>query len=59
MAIGLGVLGFSPVMFWAMTPREFEAALRGRLGISGGDDALTKTDLADLMRQYPDAGHTQ
>lgn len=59
MAIGLGVLGFSPRVFWAMTPREFEAALRGRLGGCGGDDAPTKTDLAELMQQYPDARHTQ
>jgi uncharacterized phage protein (TIGR02216 family) len=29
---GLGVLGLAPDVFWAMTPREFDAALRGRLG---------------------------
>lgn len=57
MAIGLGVLGFTPPVFWQITPREFEAALRGRLGLSGCSDAPTKTDLAQLMQQYPDERH--
>ncbi|PPC99834.1 MAG: hypothetical protein CTY31_08015 [Hyphomicrobium sp.] len=57
MAIGLGVLGFAPLVFWQMTPREFDAAIRGRLGLSGYSDAPTKTDLAELMQQYPDERH--
>ena len=32
MAIGLGVLGFAPAVFWALTPKELDAALRGRFG---------------------------
>ena len=32
MAVGLGVLGLPPAVFWAMSPKELEAALRGRTG---------------------------
>lgn len=56
MAIGIGVLGFSPLVFWQLTPREFEAALNGRLGLHGEGPALTRRDLDALMQQYPDKG---
>ena len=46
MAAGLGVLRLAPHVFWAMTPREFDAALRGRLG--GGGPAVG-TDAPDLL----------
>jgi uncharacterized phage protein (TIGR02216 family) len=36
MEIGLGVLSLSPLVFWAMTPRELQAALSGRFGPGGG-----------------------
>ena len=36
MAVGLGVLGLPPAVFWAMSPKELEAALRGRTGGAGG-----------------------
>lgn len=32
MAFGLGVLGHSHATLWAMTPRELDAAARGRFG---------------------------
>ena len=32
MAAGFGLLGLAPAAFWAMTPRELAAALRGRFG---------------------------
>ncbi len=35
MAVGFGVLGLAPQVFWAMTPKELEAALRGPLGGCG------------------------
>ena len=54
MAIGLGVLALSPKVFWVMTPREFDAALRGRFGEARGDGALSQHDLARLMQQFPD-----
>lgn len=41
-APGLGALGLAPEAFWALTPRELAAALRGaalRAGDEGGGDA--------------------
>lgn len=55
MAAGLGVLGLSPHVFWAMTPREFNAALRGRMGNGVQMPAPSRADLAALMQQFPDA----
>ncbi len=55
MAIGFGVLGLSPKAFWALTPKEFEAILRGRFGTPKGGAGLTTADLAQLMQQFPDA----
>lgn len=53
MAAGLGHLGLAPSEFWAMTPRELAAAMRGRFG--GTTSALPrKDDLAVLMRRFPD-----
>lgn len=54
MRAGLGVLRFSPEVFWSMTPREFAAALEGALGPSPGQDALDRPALARLMTRYPD-----
>jgi len=53
MAVGLGVLALPPSMFWAMTPRELEAAIRGRMGVPSGGPP-SKTDLAQMMRCFPD-----
>lgn len=55
MAAGLGLLGLAPQVFWAMTPREFDAALRGRLGVVAAAPAPTRAELHDLMRQFPDS----
>ncbi len=54
MAIGLGVLSLSPPVFWAMTPRELDAALRGRFGDARQACALSQSDLSRLMQQFPD-----
>ena len=56
MAAGLGILGLAPRDFWAMTPRELDAALRGRLGHAGEPQLPSRADLANLMRQFPDDG---
>ncbi len=53
MAAGFGLLGLSSAAFWAMTPRELSAALRGRLG-SGPDAPPSAQELAELMTRYPD-----
>lgn len=54
MAAGLGVLGLAARDFWAMTPRELDAALRGRLGIGVAAAVPTRADLDQLMRAFPD-----
>jgi uncharacterized phage protein (TIGR02216 family) len=54
MAAGLGLLRLAPRDFWAMTPRELDAALRGLLGPALEDAPLPRTTLAQLMTRYPD-----
>lgn len=54
MAAGLGLLRLEPGAFWAMTPKEIEAAFRGLLGASRLDAPLARDELAGLMRRYPD-----
>ena len=53
MAAGLGRLRLPPAHFWAMTPRELAAALRGGLGLSA-NPALARADLTRLMARFPD-----
>ncbi len=55
MAAGLGVLGFSPEDFWKLTPKEFEAALRGKFGTDAGAP-FARGDLEKLMQRFPDIG---
>lgn len=54
MATGLGVLSFAPADFWKLTPKEFEAALRGRFGPEAGAAPLTRGDLTMMMQKFPD-----
>lgn len=54
MAAGLGTLGLAPVTFWAMTPRELDAALKGRLGDSAPSRAPSRSTLDRLLEQFPD-----
>lgn len=54
MAIGFGVLGIAPLVFWALTPKELDAALRGRFGDARTITALSRGELGDLMKQFPD-----
>lgn len=54
MALGLGILGFSPAHFWSLTPRELEAALSGRVGLSASPAGFTRSNLSALMRRFPD-----
>jgi uncharacterized phage protein (TIGR02216 family) len=53
MEAGLGILRLAPSVFWAMTPRELEAALRGAFGIRA-PHAMSRSDLSALMALYPD-----
>lgn len=54
MAFGLGVLRLAPAAFWAMTPREFAAAVAGRTGGAGRAMPLDRRRLRDLMAAFPD-----
>jgi uncharacterized phage protein (TIGR02216 family) len=54
MAAGLGTLRLAPGVFWAMTPRELEAALRGAFGIAHVA-VPSRADLAALMEAFPDS----
>ncbi|MEQ1578434.1 MAG: phage tail assembly chaperone [Hyphomicrobium sp.] len=54
MAAGLGLLALAPAVFWSMTLKELDAALRGRLGscvLEGPPDSQT---FAALMQNFPD-----
>jgi uncharacterized phage protein (TIGR02216 family) len=53
MAAGLGTLRLSPAVFWAMTPRELDAALRGAFGVASAHP-MSRADLSALMTVYPD-----
>lgn len=54
MATGLGLLGLAPQVFWAMTPKELEAAIRGRLGPASLEPPFARADLAALIDRFPD-----
>ncbi len=54
MAAGLGLLRLSPAHFWAMTPKELEAALRGLIGPTHADAPLPRAALTEMMARFPD-----
>ena len=54
MAMGLGVLSLPPSVFWALTPKEFDATLRGRFGKGNAMASLPRREFDALMQQYPD-----
>lgn len=54
MRFGLGALGLGPREFWAMTPREFDAAVKGRLGVFDDARPINRAGFAALSAQFPD-----
>lgn len=54
MAAGLGLLALPPTQFWRMTPKEIDAALRGRLGVASDVAAPARSDFDRLMQLFPD-----
>ena len=54
MAVGLGVLALPPSEFWRMTPKEIDAALRGRFGATLAPAMPSRADLDQLMHLFPD-----
>ena len=53
MGLGLGFLRLPPEQFWAMTPKELEAAIAGVTG-SDAISALTRSGMNELIQQFPD-----
>ena len=53
MAVGLGVMQLSPAAFWAMTPKEFSAAMGGAFPV--GVEAPDRTALGEMMVRFPDS----
>lgn len=56
MAVGLGQLGLSPRDFWSMTLVEFGSALAGLYGPGSQNASLTRIELDELLRRFPDKG---
>lgn len=54
MAAGLGQLRLEPKAFWAMTPRELEAALKGVAGPRPAGGPPTRGEIDALMGRFPD-----
>lgn len=54
MATGLGKLRLSPSQLWAMTPREFAAALAGLTGASTKGAPIARARMDALARAFPD-----
>lgn len=54
MALGLGTLGLEAAAFWAITPCELDAMLRGRFGGALAPEAISRSKFMHLMQQFPD-----
>jgi uncharacterized phage protein (TIGR02216 family) len=54
MSSGLGRLGLTPQAFWAMTPRELDAALRGHYGLDQAASLFSRSALDRLIAAFPD-----
>lgn len=54
MALGLGRLRLAPDVFWAMTPRELQAAIDGLDPCERGLPPPRRDDFAHLASRFPD-----
>ncbi len=54
MQFGLGVLRLSPSQFWAMTPKELDAAFRANNILLGFIPPIERNRLDQLMADFPD-----
>ncbi len=54
MAFGFGVLRLAPEQFWAMTPRELQAAYSAINKSAGRLEPPARADLSWLMAEFPD-----
>jgi len=53
MGLGLGHLRLPSVQFWAMTPKELEAAVSG-FAEGGASQPMARADMNELLKQFPD-----
>jgi uncharacterized phage protein (TIGR02216 family) len=51
--MALGMLALAPPVFWAMTPKELDAAMRGRFG-AARETPPSSAELDALMQRFPD-----
>lgn len=54
--VALGLLQWSPEVFWRATPAELRLAIAGRMGRNGAVAPLDRAELAALARRFPDPG---
>ena len=54
MRFGLGALGLAPRDFWRMTPTEFDAAMKGRMGVFSDDAGMSRERFGALTAAFPD-----
>ncbi|MCF6327104.1 MAG: phage tail assembly chaperone [Devosiaceae bacterium] len=54
MQFGLGILKLSPSQFWAMTPRELDAAYRANNLFNDFGGPVKRNRLDELMKRFPD-----
>jgi len=56
MEICLGMIGWTPSVFWNSTLQEIYPAIEGFMEFNGGkqENPMTKGELDDLMELYPD-----
>ncbi len=54
MQFGLGILKLSPSQFWAMTPRELDAAYRANNLHEDLGTPVKRDRLDELMKRFPD-----
>jgi uncharacterized phage protein (TIGR02216 family) len=52
MTFGLGLMRLPPAAFWAMTPKEFLAAMRAV--VPEPEAQIERGRLAELMQRFPD-----
>jgi uncharacterized phage protein (TIGR02216 family) len=53
MAVGLGAMRLAPAAFWAMTMKEFEAAIGG--AFPEMVEAPDRMALREMMARFPDS----
>jgi uncharacterized phage protein (TIGR02216 family) len=55
--VGMGIVGWTPDVFWASTPEELEDAFSGLSEKSGWKKrvkGMSRKRLNELMKEYPD-----